>query len=117
MRDVPLLSILSSLIVFLRAAAAAADAEPARPADGFVDFVGVNTHLGYYDTTYRDYESILKPRLLELGVRHIRDGTYNDDVLRKDPLTGPARHPAPFHHGLKTGGRTGAKTRADALRD
>jgi hypothetical protein len=45
MRDVPLLSILSSLIVFLRAAAAAADAEPARPADAFVDFVGVNTHL------------------------------------------------------------------------
>ncbi|MGA2657527.1 MAG: hypothetical protein ABSH34_08405 [Verrucomicrobiota bacterium] len=48
-----------------------------------MDFVGVNTHLGYYDTPCRDYEGILKPRLLELGVRHIRDGTFNDDVLRK----------------------------------
>ncbi len=48
-----------------------------------MDFFGVNTHLGYYDTTYRDYAEIVKPRLLELGVRHIRDGTFNDDVLRK----------------------------------
>jgi hypothetical protein len=58
-------------------------AETARSADGFVDFVGVNTHLGYSDTTYGDFDGILKPRLLELGVRHIRDGTYDQDVLRK----------------------------------
>ena len=37
-------------------------AEEARPADAFVDFIGVNTHLGYQDTTYRDYEGIIKPR-------------------------------------------------------
>ncbi len=29
-------------------------AEEARPADAFVDFIGLNTHLGYQDTTYRD---------------------------------------------------------------
>ncbi|MGO9200429.1 MAG: hypothetical protein ACLQM8_07805 [Limisphaerales bacterium] len=83
MRHLVLLSITSALAALLHLPAEAAGAEPARPADAFVDFVGVNTHLGYYDTTYRDYEGILKPRLLELGVRHIRDGTYNDDVLRK----------------------------------
>jgi hypothetical protein len=67
----------------LCAATATARAESARPADAFVDFFGVNTHLGYYDTAYRDYEGIVKPRLLELGVRHIRDGTFNDEVLGK----------------------------------
>lgn len=55
----------------------------ARPAEAFVDSIGVNTHLGYSDTIYKDYETIIKPRLLELGVRHIRDGTFNDDVARK----------------------------------
>jgi hypothetical protein len=71
------------LTLFLRASAAVAEAEPARAADAFADFVGVNTHLGYGDTPYGDYEGILKPRLLELGVRHIRDGSFNQDVLRK----------------------------------
>lgn len=58
-------------------------AENARSADAFVDFIGVNTHLGYSDTTYRDFEGIIKPRLLELGVRHIRDGTFSESVLQK----------------------------------
>jgi hypothetical protein len=75
--------IIVGLMVLFRVSPADAAAEVARPADAFVDFVGVNTHLGYSDTTYGDYEGILKPRLLELGVRHIRDGTFNDEVLRK----------------------------------
>lgn len=49
----------------------------------FINSIGVNTHFGYYDTQYGRYEEVLKPRLLELGIKHIRDGTYNDDVLRK----------------------------------
>lgn len=46
-----------------------------RSADSFVDSIGVNTHL-YYDNTvyYKKYNEIIKPRLQELGVRHIRDG-------------------------------------------
>ncbi len=63
------------LALALGGASATANAESARAADAFVDFFGVNTHLGYYDTAYRDYEGIVKPRLLELSVRHIRDGT------------------------------------------
>ena len=54
-----------------------------RKAGDFVNSIGVNIHFGYYDTTYGKYEQILKPRLLELGVKHIRDGTYNQDVVRK----------------------------------
>ncbi|HEY5913828.1 MAG TPA: hypothetical protein VJA21_24835 [Verrucomicrobiae bacterium] len=73
----------SVLAMGLQLSSVAADAESARSADAFVDFVGVNTHVGYSDTTYGDYDGILKPRLLELGVRHIRDGTFNNDVLRK----------------------------------
>jgi hypothetical protein len=73
----------SVLAMALCAAPTSTRAEAARPADAFVDFFGVNTHLGYYDTAYRDYEGIVKPRLLELGVRHIRDGTFNDEVLGK----------------------------------
>lgn len=49
----------------------------------FVNSIGVNTHFGYYDTQYGFYEEVLRPRLLELGVKHIRDGTFNDDVARK----------------------------------
>ncbi len=56
--------------------------KPVRAYD-FINSIGINTHFGYYDTQYGRYEEILKPRLLELGVKHIRDGTYNDDVLRK----------------------------------
>lgn len=50
----------------------------------------MNTHFGYYDTQYGRYEEVLKPRLLELGVKHIRDGTYNDDVVRKYKEVGEA---------------------------
>ena len=46
----------------------------ARQADAFVDSVGVNVHLHYYDTAYTDFESKVLPSLRELGVRHIRDG-------------------------------------------
>lgn len=62
---------------------AVADAQHPRSADAFVDSIGVNTHLGYTDTIYREYTNIIKPRLLELGVRHIRDGTWSSDVAAK----------------------------------
>ncbi len=50
-----------------------------RSADNFVDSIGVNTHLFYDDSVYyQKYNEIIKPKLLDLGVRHIRDtGTLN----------------------------------------
>lgn len=46
--------------------------ETAKSAYSFTDSVGVNTHLRYYDTAYGNYPMI-KQRLQELGVRHIRE--------------------------------------------
>jgi hypothetical protein len=52
-----------------------ADAAPARPADGFVDSIGVNVHLGYNDTAYVRHD-IVQKKLVRLGVRYVRDGLF-----------------------------------------
>lgn len=49
-------------------------AEQAKMADSVVDAIGVNTHLYYNNVYSTGYSSIIKPKLIELGVRHIRDG-------------------------------------------
>lgn len=46
---------------------------PAKSADAFVDSIGINTHIRYYDTAYGNYPFV-KQSLLDLGIRHIRDG-------------------------------------------
>lgn len=47
---------------------------PAKSADAFVHSIGVNLHVSYFQTVYgTGWESIVKPRLLELGIRHVRD--------------------------------------------
>lgn len=59
---------------------------PARPADDFVNSIGINIHTGYFDTPYGSgWASVVKPKLLALGVRHVRDaGTVlgDDDWMR-----------------------------------
>lgn len=59
----------------LLAPAGQTQTEPARSANSFVDSIGVNTHL-YYDNSvyYQNYGDIIKPKLLALGIHHIRDG-------------------------------------------
>ena len=58
-------------------ASAPADTYPAREADAFVDSVGVNTHLHYQGTVYDTaFETIIRPKLLASGIRHVRDGAY-----------------------------------------
>ncbi len=52
---------------------AVATGEPAKSASAFVDSIGINTHLRYYDTAYGNYPFI-KQSLLDLGIHHIRDG-------------------------------------------
>ena len=54
--------------------------ETARMASSFVDSVGVVAHLNRANTAYRDYDTVLKPRLQELGIRHIRDGVQLGDT-------------------------------------
>jgi hypothetical protein len=46
--------------------------EQAKPADVFVDSVGVVTHMRYNDRPYWNYD-LMKARLLELGVKNVRD--------------------------------------------
>lgn len=48
---------------------------PAKSADSFVDSIGVNVHLTY--NAYKN-DGLIKSKLQELGVRHIRDGAYQD---------------------------------------
>ena len=64
--------------------------EPARSADSLVDSVGVNIHLHYTDTAYGHFDDIVKPRLVALGVRHIRDNaadtTFQDYYDRLNAL-------------------------------
>ncbi len=56
------------------ASAPASAAENAIAADRAADLVGVNTHVGYRGQIYDfAWASIIRPRLLELGARHIRD--------------------------------------------
>lgn len=62
---------------------------PAISADAFVDSAGVNLHLHYFDTPYGHFP-LVRQRLLELGVRHVRDGlvdtTWDEYYTRFDSL-------------------------------
>lgn len=57
-------------------------AQQTAAADAFVDSVGVNVHLHYTDTPYFDRFSTLRDRLIDLGVRHVRDGVV-DQALQQ----------------------------------
>ena len=45
----------------------------AKQADAVVESIGVNTHLGYSDTLYDNFP-VVRQKLLDLGVRYIREG-------------------------------------------
>ncbi len=53
----------------------------AKRADSFTDSICVNTHLGYDDTVYGSQYNTVKQKLVELGVRHIRDGDTKSFVF------------------------------------
>lgn len=66
---------LNLLLLIATMKSAQAVPETARSADEFVDSIGVNTHLYYGTSVYhKKYSSLIKPKLQQLGVRHIRDG-------------------------------------------
>jgi hypothetical protein len=76
---VPILALIALLSAPCRSAWA--DVLAARPADAVVDSVGVNTHLHYHGTSYNTlFETVVKPKLLATGVRHVRDGAYTYDA-------------------------------------
>ncbi len=64
---------------------AAAEGEPARAADSFVDIIGVNGHLNYDGSVYiRLFDAAIAPRTAELGIRNWRDAlSSNADALQR----------------------------------
>ena len=78
------------LLVFLVSAAFACSivlpsqsqslSETARSANLFIDSVGVVVHLNRRNSAYNNYDAIIRPRLQELGIRHLRDGVKRDDA-------------------------------------
>jgi len=60
--------------LLLTPALASAAGERARTADSFVDSVGVNVHTSYDDSPYGTQLGAIRAKLVELGVRHVRDG-------------------------------------------
>lgn len=50
-----------------------ANIERARPAEEFIDSLGIATHIGFAESVYNQkFDEIIKPRLQELGIKHIR---------------------------------------------
>ncbi len=88
-----LLSLAAIGVGALEHPADAAAAARARPADAFVESVGVNVHLGYDSRSrYRDYDRVQR-RLEQLGVRYIRDGIapgqpFAYDMMRRLAASG-----------------------------
>jgi hypothetical protein len=75
-------SILATLVAcFCFAAAASAQQVRPRSAGAFQDSVGLTTHIVYYDTPYGDWPRIVS-KLVELGVKHLRDGVYANPALQ-----------------------------------
>lgn len=58
---------------------ASAVAQQTIAADRFVDSVGVNIHLHYTGSVYTKQFPLLRERLIELGVRHVRDGLVDSN--------------------------------------
>ncbi len=57
------------------APSATADVFHPRSAGAFLNSVGVNTHIVYFDTAYGDWSRVVDA-LDQLGVKHLRDGVY-----------------------------------------
>ena len=46
--------------------------------------MGVNIHLHYTDTLYSKFATLVKPKLVALGVKHVRDGIYTYDAANRN---------------------------------
>lgn len=61
--------------------------EAARSTSSFVDSMGVVVHLNRNNSAYADYDTSIRPRLQELGIRHIRDGVKLEDTATRQKFT------------------------------
>lgn len=81
--------------------------EDARSASEFTHSVGVNTHLGYDDQVYGTAWPLIRDRLTELGIKHIRDTSHRDGTRLADVV--------PRMHELASRGIRGNLLAADPL--
>lgn len=56
-----------------------AEVKKARSTNSFINSIGVVAHIGYNDTAYNQFDEVIKPRLKELGVRHLRTSVKPGD--------------------------------------
>jgi hypothetical protein len=75
MRRLRLALVAAAISLLTLSAASTATAVEPKSASDFRDSIGVSTHIVYYSTAYGNWP-LLVDRLQELGIRHLRDGTY-----------------------------------------
>jgi hypothetical protein len=46
--------------------------------DAVVDQVGVNVHIGFFNTPYKNFDGLVVPVIKDLGVRYMRDSAVTD---------------------------------------
>lgn len=68
------------LFLFSLSSLASFAVERAVQSDQFVDSAGINVHLHYTDTLYYSQYSAIKSRLVQLGIRHVRDGLIDTSL-------------------------------------
>ncbi|MGK7947335.1 MAG: hypothetical protein AB4368_00640 [Xenococcaceae cyanobacterium] len=77
--DRPKLYFLATLLITLLAcngsptSSLQTNRELARSADSFIDSLGIVIKFHRQDTAYSRYDDLIKPRLQELGIRHVRE--------------------------------------------
>lgn len=74
------LIILFVVVLYLVSTPGQASLEKAKTAYSFIDSIGVNVHLADKESPYSEYDKVIKPRLIELGIKHIRDGAYQQEI-------------------------------------
>lgn len=71
-RNITVFFIFAFSCIVLFPSLGAAQTQRTKSASSFIDSIGVAVHLSYTDTAYGKYEEIIRPRLKELGIKHIR---------------------------------------------
>jgi hypothetical protein len=86
----------------------------ARPAHAFLDSIGVNTHFAFADSNYVRQFPEIKARLLELGVKHIRDGSTRSAHYRRGETASALFHDL-AGHGIRVNLITHVRWTADDI--
>ena len=94
------LSLASLLSLFCTPSEAEAQTlRTAKSANALINSIGINTHFTYPDTPYLGSFSEAKQKLLELNIRHIRDGVAQDSY-KYEPMRNLCDSGIRLHSGV-----------------